>query len=305
VNAAVWRVLGDGSPRTRSLSAIGAAARRPDMLECVLNISEGRDRSTIDALAAAAGNCLLDVHNDASHHRSVLTLAGETVEAAARDVTRTALARIDITTHQGAHPRLGVVDVVPFAPIGPEGMRTGGDLSDAIRARDSFCAWAGAQLALPCFLYGPERSLPDVRRHAFSALTPDCGPHEPHPTGGACSVGARPVLVAYNLMLADTSIGRAREVAASIRSSFVRALAFEVADGIQVSCNLIAPWQIGPSEVFDEVRSLAPIRRAELVGLVPEAVLRTTDRARWAELGLSEGATIELRLARTRATQVD
>jgi glutamate formiminotransferase / 5-formyltetrahydrofolate cyclo-ligase len=275
------------------------------MLECVLNISEGRDRLTIDALGAAAGNTLLDVHHDASHHRAVFTLAGESVEQAARAVSSAALARIDLTPHEGAHPRLGVVDVVPFVPLGPEGMQAAGDLSEALRARDAFCAWAGAQLALPCFVYGPERSLPEVRRDAFSNLKPACGPPEPHPTGGACCVGARPVLVAYNLLLADASIGRAGEVARRIRSPEVRALAFEVADGAQVSCNLIAPWRVGPADVFDQVALLAPIRRAELVGLLPEAVLEAIDEARWAELGLSKETTIEFRLAGTRAAPAD
>lgn len=275
------------------------------MLECVINISEGRDRSTIRALGSAAGDCLLDVHDDASHNRSVFTLAGETVEDAAREVARRAVARIDLTHHEGAHPRLGVVDVVPFVPLGSEGMRPDGDLTDAIRARDAFCAWAGANLSLPCFVYGPERSLPDVRKHAFSSLAPQCGPRAPHPTAGACSVGARPVLVAYNLLLVDTPFARAREAARAVRSSEVRALAFEVADGIQVSCNLIAPWQVGPGDVFDRVAALAPIRRAELVGLIPAAVLHAIDAARWQELGLSEETTIESRLASRRAVPAD
>ncbi len=275
------------------------------MLECVVNISEGRDHSTIEALKAAAGDCLLDVHEDASHHRSVFTLAGDTVEDAARELAKGAIAHIDLTRHEGAHPRLGVVDVVPFVPLGPEGARSDGDLSEAIRARDAFCAWAAAKLSLPCFLYGPERSLPDVRKHAFSSLLPQCGPRKPHPTAGASCVGARPVLVAYNLLLADASIDVARETVHAIRSAEVRALAFEVADGVQVSCNLIAPWHTGPRHVFDRVASIVPIRAAELVGLIPAAVLLAIDRTRWDELGLSEEATIESRLAAARAVTRD
>ncbi|MGB9112831.1 MAG: hypothetical protein WCF24_08915, partial [Acidimicrobiales bacterium] len=145
------------------------------MLECVVNISEGRDRSTIDQLRAASGECLLDVHLDASHHRSVFTLAGEGVEEATRAIARRAVALIDLSRHEGVHPRLGVVDVVPFVPLGPEGMRAEGDLSEAIRARDAFCEWAATELSLPCFVYGPERSLPEVRKHAFSSLDPGCG----------------------------------------------------------------------------------------------------------------------------------
>jgi glutamate formiminotransferase / 5-formyltetrahydrofolate cyclo-ligase len=275
------------------------------MLECVVNISEGRDHSTIDALASAAGGCLLDVHVDASHHRSVFTLAGDDVEDAARAVARSAIARIDLSRHEGAHPRLGVVDVVPFVPLGPEGMRADGDLSDAIRARDAFCGWAAAELSLPCFVYGPERSLPEVRKHAFTSLTPECGPRTANPATGACCVGARPALVAYNLLLVDATIGVAREAVRAIRSPEVRALAFEVAGGVQVSCNLVAPWRIGPSDVFDRVAALVPIRAAELVGLIPEAVLHPIDKARWVELGLSDDRTIESRLAATRAAPVD
>lgn len=275
------------------------------MLECVVNIAEGRDRSTIAALAAAAEGALLDVHHDASHHRSVFTLAGETVEDAARALARVAIARCDITRHEGAHPRLGVVDVVPFVPLGQEGMRPDGDLTAAIRARDAFCRWAARELSLPCFIYGPERSLPEVRKHAFGSLLPACGPNTPHPSAGACCVGARRVLIAYNLLLLDTSIARAKDVARAIRSTAVRALAFEVADGVQVSCNLIAPWEVGPAEVFDHVASLAPIRRAELVGLIPEAALSAIAPARWSALGLSEEATIEFRLASRRGAPVD
>ena len=180
-------------------------------------------------------------------------------------------------------------------------MKTAGDLSEAIRARDKFCAWAAAELSLPCFTYGPERTLPDVRKHAFSSLSPQCGPGEPHPTAGASCVGARPVLVAYNLLLADASIEVANEAARAIRSAEVRALAFAVADGLQVSCNLIAPWNVGPGDVFDRVAAFAPIRAAELVGLIPAAVLHAVDKARWEELGMSDGATIESRLAASRA----
>ncbi len=305
MNVAASPVPGDGSRRTQSPSAHGAPTRRTTLLECVVNISEGRDRATIDALGAASRECLLDAHVDASHHRSVFTLAGEEVEEAARALARRAIALIDLSRHEGEHPRLGVVDVVPFVPLGPEGMRADGALSEAIRARDAFCEWAATQLSLPCFVYGPERSLPEVRKHAFSSLGPDCGPRVPSPTAGACCVGARHVLVAYNLLLTDATIERARAAVHALRSPEVRALAFTVADGIQVSCNLIAPWRVGPSQVFDRVASFAAIRGAELVGLIPEAVLRAIDRTRWVELGLSEDRTIESRLASVRAAPLD
>ncbi|MGA8297039.1 MAG: hypothetical protein WB770_08370 [Acidimicrobiales bacterium] len=273
------------------------------MLECVVNISEGRDRSTVDALASAAGSTLLDLHVDSSHHRSVLTIAGDEVEDAARKVARVAIERIDLTRHEGVHPRLGAVDVVPFVPLGENGLRQDGDLSEAVRARDAFCAWAAKALGLPCFVYGPERSLPEVRRHAFSSLAPACGPLLPHPTAGACCVGARPVLVAYNLVLSEASIELGHKAVEAIRSPEVRALAFRVGEGVQVSCNLVAPWRVGPSHVYERVASIASIKDAELVGLIPEIVLHAIDRERWDALGLSEGRTIESRLAGRRSAQ--
>ncbi|MDQ4091416.1 MAG: glutamate formiminotransferase, partial [Actinomycetota bacterium] len=145
----------------------------------MVNVSEGRDRAVIAAVVAAGGTCLLDVHSDAHHNRSVLTLAGAGVENAGRAVAVEAVRRIDLRFHVGVHPRLGAVDVVPFVPLG------GSSMDDAIAARDRFAAWAGEELGVPCFLYGPERTLPDVRRHAFTGLAPDTGPRVAHPTAGA------------------------------------------------------------------------------------------------------------------------
>lgn len=273
------------------------------MLECVVNIAEGRDASVLDALSSAAGQALLDVHTDASHHRSVFTLADDRVEQGTRALAREAIGRLDLESHEGVHPRLGVVDVVPFVPLGPQTERADADLSEALLAREAFATWAAETFALPCFFYGPERSLPEVRKHAFKSLAPDVGPREPHPTAGACCVGARPVLVAYNLLLGPESAEAARAAVRAIRSDEVRALAFVVKGGIQVSCNLVAPWVAGPEQVFDRVALFASIQRAELVGLIPESVLLATALGRWHELGLSESATIEARLAIRRAAR--
>ncbi|WP_426574079.1 glutamate formimidoyltransferase [Aquihabitans sp. McL0605] len=257
------------------------------MLECVINISEGRDRAAIDEIAAAAGPSLLDVHTDADHNRSVLTVVGE---AAARAVAAAAVERLDLRSHQGAHPRIGVVDVVPFVAL--DGSSTG----DAVAARDAFCTWAGSELGVPCFRYGAERTLPDVRRGAFANLAPDCGPEHPHPTAGAIAVGQRPVLVAYNVWLAEPDLARARAIATQLRSQEVRTLGLLVGDEVQVSMNLIDPLRTGPGRVVDAVAALARIDRCELVGLVPAAVLAREPEARWDELDLSADRTIEARI---------
>ena len=259
------------------------------VLECVVNISEGREGAVIRRIVEAGGADVLDVHTDPDHHRSVLTLVGE---AAPRAVTRAAVAEIDLRTHQGVHPRIGAVDVVPFVPLGDA------ELGDAVAARDRFCAWAAEKLALPCFRYGPERSLPEVRRRAFRDLAPDTGPGEPHPSAGAVAVGARPLLVAYNVWLAEPDLALAREVAAAIRGPHLRALGLAVGERVQVSMNLVAPSELGPDLATDLVAGRAAVAGCELVGLVPRAVLDAVDPVRWAELDLGADRTIEARLAR-------
>lgn len=262
------------------------------MLECVVNISEGRDRRRIERIAARAGDALLDLHVDPDHHRSVLTLVGED---APRSVAAEAVALLDLTEHAGAHPRIGVVDVVPFVAL------DGSTTADAIAARDGFGAWAGSELGVPCFRYGPERTLPDVRRSAFQALAPDSGPSAPHPTAGAIAVGQRPVLVAYNVWLAEPDLALAKRIAVAVRSPSVRALGLQVGEHVQVSMNLIDPAVTGPGTATDLVALLAPVQRCELVGLVPRWVLDLEDAERWGELDLDEDRTIEARLRRSRS----
>ncbi|HET6950493.1 MAG TPA: hypothetical protein VFI47_08960 [Acidimicrobiales bacterium] len=259
------------------------------MLEAVVNISEGADAAVVNVIAAAAGDDLLDVHADRHHNRSVLTLVGE---AAARAVTSAGVARLDLRRHTGVHPRIGVVDVVPFVPL------AGSTLGDAVAARDRFVRWVAAELGVPAFAYGPERTLPEVRRGAFSGLAPDAGPPRPHPSAGAVAVGARPPLVAWNLWLVDPDLPRAREVATALRDEHVRALGLPVGDRVQVSLNLVAPDIVGPADAWDRVAALVPVAGAELVGLVPQAVLDRTDPDRWGQLDLSPDRTIEARLAR-------
>jgi glutamate formiminotransferase len=265
------------------------------VLEAVINISEGRNARVVDTIAAAAGECLLDVHRDEHHHRSVLTLAGRGVEDAARAVAEETVARVDLRGHAGVHPRLGAIDVVPFVPL------TGTPMAAAVRARDAFARWAGACLGLPCFLYGPGRTLPHVRRAAFVDLQPDTGPSRPHPSAGAAAVGARPVLVAYNVWLDTPDLDLARRIAAAVRGPAIRALGLRTGDRVQVSLNLVAPLSVGPDIAHDTVAGLARdagvgIHRAELVGLLPASVLERVAAERWQSLDLDASRTIEARL---------
>jgi glutamate formiminotransferase/glutamate formiminotransferase/formiminotetrahydrofolate cyclodeaminase len=255
----------------------------------VVNVSAGADHTAVAEVAAAARGDLLDVHSDPHHNRSVLTLVGE---AAVRRVARAAVDLLDLRVHRGAHPRFGVVDVVPFVPLG------GTTMAEAEAARDRFLAWAAVELGLPGFAYGRHRSLPEVRRRAFVDLAPDAGPAEPHPSAGAVAVGARGVLVAWNVWLAEPDLARARSVARSVRGPHLRALGLAVGERVQVSMNLIAPSMVGPAEAWDAVAGQVPVAGAELVGLVPAAVLDATPADRWEQLDLSPDRTIEARLAR-------
>ena len=273
--------------------------------ECVVNVSEGRDDRVLAQLAAGAAPALLDLHRDPGHNRAVLTLAGpaDAVVPAARALASTAVARLDLGAHEGAHPRLGVLDVVPFVPYEP-GRPAPEDLSGAVVLRDEFARWLADELGVPSFLYGPlpggrTRTLPDIRRRAFSDLAPDFGPPRPDPRTGAAAVGARRVLVAYNVWVSSAAV--ARRVAPLVRGPHVRALGLAVGPRAQVSCNLTDPGRLGPDRLYDEVTRLVTeaggsVEGAELVGLVPAAVLDVIARARWAELGLSEASTVEARL---------
>jgi glutamate formiminotransferase len=253
------------------------------VLECVVNVSEGRDERVLEALRHAADDDLLDVHTDPWHHRSVFTLTGE---EAPRRLAAAAVAAIDLRAHDGVHPRIGAVDVVPFVPL------DGSTMTEAIAARDRFAAWLPRALGVPCLRYGPERTLPELRREARGIAG--------HPTAGLCAVGARPLLVAYNLWLAEADVALARRIAAAVRCPAIRALGLPVGDRVQVSMNLVEPLVIGPAGAWDRVAEHAAVAGAELVGLVPDAVLRGAPPTRWGELDLAPDRTIEARLAQRR-----
>jgi glutamate formiminotransferase len=273
--------------------------------ECVVNISEGRDPAVVARIAAAGGDLVLDVHSDPEHHRSVLTLAGplDRVESATRAVATTAVGLIDLTAHHGVHPRLGAVDVVPFVPLACS-------WDEVVQARDAYATWSAETLGVPCFRYGPGRSLPDVRRGAFTTLAPDTGPPRPHPTAGATAVGARDVLIAYNVWIAATAadadpVAAARRLATRMRRPGLRTLGLAVHGGAQVSCNVVDPARVTLVEVYDAVgqgaaASGCTVTRGELVGLVPEAALAAVPGPRRPEVGVTAADTIEFRLAARR-----
>jgi glutamate formiminotransferase / 5-formyltetrahydrofolate cyclo-ligase len=273
------------------------------VLECVVNLSEGRDVALLRSISEVAGDQLLDVHMDAHHNRSVLTVAGSRTEDVALRIARRTVELIDVRDHTGVHPRMGALDVVPFVPLTAGGSASASDpdLDVAISARNRFAQRVGEELAVPCFCYGPGRSLPEVRKRAFVDLFPDFGPPEPHPTAGSCAVGARRVLIAYNLWLSTSEVRIARVIAAKLRSPYLRALGFPVGDATQVSLNLVEPFSFGPEAAYDAVAQLAGragtgIARAELVGLAPREVVEAVTPARRDELGLSIEQTIESRL---------
>lgn len=266
------------------------------MLECVVNVSEGCDAGRLADFDQVCGSALLDRHSDCQHHRSVFTLVGD---RAARELTSRCLETLDLAEHVGVHPRLGVVDVVPFVPLDDS------SLDDARHARDEFARWAARDLELPVFVYGPadsdERQLPEVRRDAWTRLTPDVGPHRPHPSAGAICVGVRRVLVAYNVWLEHASLDMARTIARDVRGDGVRALGLLVGDHVQVSMNLIDPYRVGPLDAFERVMSVASsygarVSHGELVGLVPADVLERIPEEKWERLDLGVDRTIEARL---------
>lgn len=287
------------------------------VLECVPNVSEGRDRVALDALAAACGPALLDRHVDADHHRSVFTLAaGGKIDDTAvrvRALTVAVAEHVDLSGHAGVHPRLGALDVVPFVAL------AGSTRDDAVEAARAFATWAAGALALPAFLYDaadPDgRTLPDVRRDAFSGRRPDTGPSRPHPTLGAVAVGARDPLVAVNCELGRDDLTLARAIATRVRERDgglpgVRALGLHL-DSVgraQVSMNLVALERTGLQDACRAVDALAreagtTVARVELVGLLPAVELARCDDDFRAWTGIGPDDTIEVRVAGGGAAQ--
>jgi len=266
------------------------------VLLAVPNFSDGRDRAAIDAISEAFSRDaeLLDRHSDETHNRTVLTLAPmpDRLTSTLLAGARACLERIDMRTHEGAHPCVGALDVCPAVWTATRDRSGAGEAAIEV-------AIAIGELGVPVFLYGElasdlrraERAffrgggLPELRRRMLEGeLAPDFGPAEPHPSAGATLITARPPLAAFNLLLdtADTEV--ARSVAGGLRESGgglggVRAMGVDLAGRAQVSTNVHDPVAVPLGVVIDRVRVLAAEHGArpiegEVVGLVPEAAVR-------------------------------
>jgi glutamate formiminotransferase len=270
------------------------------VIECVPNVSEGRRPEVVaamaDAIRAVPGVRLLDHSSDASHNRSVFTLAGDAagVERAVLALVERAAADVDLRTHRGEHPRMGAVDVIPFIPI--EGVT----MAECVALARTVGSAIAERFQIPVYLYEEASSTPlrknleDIRRGEFEGLaakmatsgwTPDFGPAAPHPSAGATVVGARMPLVAYNINLATDRLDVAKKIAAAIRHSsggyrFVKAMGIKLEERgiVQVSMNLTNYEKTPVFRVFETVKREAErygvsILESEIVGLVPAAAL--------------------------------
>ena len=271
------------------------------IIECVPNFSEGRNRRIVDQIIAAIltvpGLCLMDMEMDADHNRSVVTFVGEkeTVGEGALRAIGKAAELIDLTHHQGSHPRIGATDVVPFIPV------RNVTLDECVAIARHVGEEAARRYGIPIYLYEAAATRPDrvqlenIRKGQFEGLReeigksaerhPDFGLPKIHPTAGATVVGARKFLIAYNINLDTSIVAVAKAIAKSIRQSggglpYVKAMGVDLKSrGLaQVSMNLTDYEQTSISKVFDEVKLEAErlgvgISGSEVVGLIPQAAL--------------------------------
>jgi glutamate formiminotransferase len=270
------------------------------IIECVPNISEGRDAGRVaeiaDAVRAVPGVRLLDVSSDTSHNRSVLTLVGDAgaLRAGVLALFEAAVPRIDLRTHRGEHPRMGAVDVVPFIPI------RGASVEECVALSREVGAEVAGRFGIPVYLYEDSasaenrRNLADIRKGQFegfaakmqdAAWKPDFGPAQPHASAGVVAVGARAFLIAYNINLATADLSIADRIARAIRHlsggfRYCKAMGVSLADRgiVQVSINMTNFRKTPLHRVFECVRSEAErhgvaIVGSEIVGMTPADAL--------------------------------
>ncbi|GJL64349.1 MAG: glutamate formiminotransferase [Nitrospirales bacterium] len=271
------------------------------LVECVPNISEGRDLDIINALAEVVQRVenvvLLDRHCDIDHHRSVFTIVGipEAVQNAVYQLIRLAMKLIDLSKHEGVHPRVGAVDVVPFIPL------RGVTMAECINLAQCLGKKIGTELATPVFLYAqaspltPPRQLEAIRRGGLDGLSermagggewiPDFGPQKLHSTAGGVSVGARDFLIAYNVLLQTDNLSMAQAIAKSIRTSgggllSLKAMGVALPSRglVQVTMNLTNYRETSLNDAYCAVQKEVErygvgIEESELVGLAPQAAI--------------------------------
>jgi len=265
--------------------------------ELVPNLSEGRDPAIVDACVAAVeatGARVVHRTSDAAHHRSVLTIlgGGDTLVDAAVALAEVTTARIDLRAHRGVHPRIGALDVLPFVPLESATLAAAAALAHRAAER----IWE--RVGVPSYYYGAAsasgRTLPAVRRGGFEGLAgrpdpPDVGAAGGHPSAGAIAVGARPILVAFNVELATGDLAVATEIARIVRERdgglrTVRALGLRIGpEVVQVSLNVTMYHATPLYRVVETVRALAAERGVrvlggELIGCLPfDAVVATAE----------------------------
>jgi glutamate formiminotransferase / 5-formyltetrahydrofolate cyclo-ligase len=260
------------------------------LLMAVPNVSEGRDLAALEAIERSLGPArFLDLHTDPDHHRAVFTLAAPQGELAPAllNLARAAVERIDISSHEGIHPHVGALDVMPVVYLDDE--RRGAACAEALTA----AGFVGEELGVPVFLYGELATRPEHteraairkggpgelrRRIEVGELVPDFGPARAHPTAGAILAAARPPLVAFNVDLVSDDVELARTIAAELRESSgglpgVRALGLYLDDRgrAQVSTNVHDHRATPLREIVERVRERAEVAEAELIGLAPRA----------------------------------
>jgi len=297
------------------------------LYETVPNFAEGRQQEIVDALATAMGTApdtlVLDRTADPDHHRCVITAVSRTPQSLSESAfagVQAAMEHLDIRTHQGVHPRVGVADVIPLIPM------RDAPLTSLIATSHELAVRIAEELKIPVYCYEaaalrPERApLSFIRNRGWEFLrdaitdplwAPDYGPKALHPTAGACMVGVRFFLIAFNIHLECGDLDIARKIASRIRATApgglpgVRALGFRLAqqDCVQVSVNLIDFRQTTLEKVFEWVERLATmagvkIRESELIGLIPEAATIGFDMGRLRLKDWSEDRVLEHRIAR-------
>jgi len=313
------------------MPAGGQDAARPSpsaLIESVPNFSEGRRSDVVVAILEAvrgSGVSILDASSDADHNRSVLTIAGApgVVRAALLALVEACVARIDLRSHHGGHPRMGAVDVIPLVPI------RGATMQDCIVLARDIGATIAARHDLPVYLYDKaataahRRNLADIRKGEFEGFPekirdplwkPDFGPDRVHPTAGCVAVGAREFLIAYNINLATADLGLAKAIARLIRESSgglpcVKAMGVMLHDRdiAQVSINMTDYRTTPLHVVFERVREEAARHGVEvtgsaIVGLVPSDALVETARHFLRLEGFDVSKVLERRLEESQAS---